>query len=105
MWSGAAAIPTARTTSTAVTARVAAIREGRSFSTAISIATTTIQAMLITPSANSAAIRAQQQPTHHAPCSIPMRSAPSRPSRHASRMNDSGPRQRVRQAFFNGVNS
>ena len=40
-----------------------------------------IQPMLITPSANSAAISAQQQPTHQPPWTDPIRSAPSRPGR------------------------
>ena len=34
----------------------------------MSAATNAIQAMLMTPSANSEAISAQQQPTHQAPC-------------------------------------
>jgi hypothetical protein len=51
-------------------------RHGSSRSAAISAEINTIQATLMAPSANSAAIKAQQQPRHHAPCSIPMRSAP-----------------------------
>ena len=47
----------------------------------------------------------QQQPTHHAPCSTPIRSAPDRPSRQLVRMNDSGPRHRMRHARFRGVAS
>jgi hypothetical protein len=34
------------------------------------------------PIAKSAAISAQQQPTHQAPCFVPMRAAPERPLRH-----------------------
>jgi len=37
----------------------------------MSPATTAIQTMLITPSAKSDAIKAQQQPMHHAPCLAP----------------------------------
>ena len=47
--------------------RVAARRCGTVFSNAIGAATTAIQTMLMTPSANSEAISAQQQPTHQAP--------------------------------------
>ena len=45
----------------------------------MSPATTAIQTRLITPSANSDAISAQQQPTHQAPCRTPIRSAPEAP--------------------------
>ena len=51
-------------------------RRAATYSTAISAATNAIQAMLITPRAKSAAISAQQQPTHHAPCFAPIWSAP-----------------------------
>ena len=50
---------------------------GASFSTRITTATTAIQNRLITPSANRASIRPQQQPTQNAPCSTPIRKAPS----------------------------
>ena len=53
-----------------------------SFSSAISPATTAIHARLITPSANSEAISAQQQPTHQAPWRAPISAPPRRPSRH-----------------------
>ena len=59
--------------------RLATSFHGSSFSIAISAAMNAIQPMLITPSANSAAISVQQQPTHQPPCSIPIRSAPAPP--------------------------
>ena len=49
------------------------------FSAAIRPATTAIQVMLMTPSAKSDAIRAQQHPTHQAPFLMPIRTAPDRP--------------------------
>ena len=78
---------------------------GSSFSAAISAATNAIHGMLITPSANSAAMRAQQQPTHQAPCSTPRRKAPSDPSRQPPNRNDIGDRHFFRQARFIGVSS
>ena len=45
----------------------------------MSPATNAIQVMLMTPSANSDAMSAQQQPTHQAPFFAPIRSAPERP--------------------------
>ena len=62
-----------------------------------------IQPMLITPSANSAAISIQQQPTHQPPCSMPMRSAPARPGRHAVSRNMNGLRHLRRQTSLSGV--
>src|SRR5256885_13160253 len=58
---------------------------GSSFSEAIKAAMTIIQVMLINPSANSDAISAQQQPTHQAPCTTPMRRA----DRKSTRLNSS----------------
>ena len=78
--------------------------QGSSFSSAISAAMNAIQPMLITPSANSAAIRAQQQPTHQAPCSMPILIAPRRPGRQAVNRNASGLLHRFRQASLRGVN-
>src|SRR6185437_2298286 len=104
-FAGEAATPTASTPRITATPAVAASRHGRSFSMAISAATTAIQAMLIAPRANSAAISAQQQPMHHAPCSTPIRTAPSDPSCQEETRNPSGERQRRRQAYFAGVNS
>src|SRR3954470_4125737 len=100
---GATSSATPTRTSTAVTDQLAAIRDGSSFSTAISAAMNAIQPMLITPSANSAAISAQQQPTHQPPCTAPIRNAPYRLGRQFSMTNITGPLQRVRQAFFAGV--
>ena len=68
-------------------------------------ATIAIQIGLMTPRANSDAIRAQQQPTHQAPFLIPMRSAPDHPSRHDPRSRPSGLRHLLRQTFFSGVSS
>ena len=62
-----------------------------------------IQPRLITPSANSAAISAQQQPTHQPPWMTPIRSAPSRPGRQWLIRNPNGLRQWRRQTSFNGV--
>jgi hypothetical protein len=81
----------------------ATARQGKSFSTAMNAAMSAIHPMLMTPRARSAAIRAQQQPTHHMPCSTPMRRAPALPGRHEWRMNMSGLRQRRRQASLSGV--
>src|SRR5258705_3248451 len=61
--------------------------------------------MLMTPSANSDAISAQQHPTHHAPCLAPICSAPGRPSRQDPRRKPSGLRQCRRHMVFSGVSS
>src|SRR6476646_2121433 len=68
-------------------------------------ATNAIHVTLITPSANSDAIRAQQQPTHQAPLRIPILSAPVRPPRHEPRSAPRGLRHLLRHTFFNGVTS
>ena len=68
-------------------------------------ATNAIHVTLITPRANSEAISAQQQPTHQAPFRTPIRTAPSRPSRHEPRRAPSGLRQWPRHTSFNGVSS
>ena len=60
--------------------------------------------MLMTPSANSEAIRAQQQPTHHKPFLIPIRSEPVGPSRHEPSRAPSGLRHLPRHRSFSGVN-
>lgn len=60
--------------------RFAGRLHGNSFSTATRAAINAIQATLMTPSVNSAAMSAQQQPTHQAACSTPIRSAPRWPS-------------------------
>ena len=100
---GAKATPKPRTASRTAIPRLASAFHGRSFSTAINAAMNAIQPRLITPSANSAAISAQQQPTHQPPCVTPMRRAPSRPGRHLVIRNMSGLRQWRRQTSFNGV--
>jgi hypothetical protein len=69
-WSGASATPSARTISSRATPRLAPF-QGNPFSSATTAAITTVHVMLITPSAKSVAMRAQQQPTHQAPRSIP----------------------------------
>ena len=60
---------------------------------------------IISPSAKSDAISAQQQPTHQAPCFMPISTAPQRPSRHAPSRKPSGLRHLPRQAFLSGVSS
>ena len=57
---------------------------------AMSPATNAIQVMLMTPSANSDAMRAQQQPTHQAPFFAPIRRPPSNPSRQEPSRKPSG---------------
>src|SRR5437763_8648173 len=61
--------------------------------------------MLMTPSAKSDAISAQQQPTHQAPFFRPMRSAPAQPSRQEPSNRPSGLRHLPRQTFLSGVSS
>src|SRR4051794_18104370 len=73
---GTSATERPRTTRSTATPRFATLLQGRSFSAAIRAAIKAIQATLIIPSANRAAISAQQQPTHQAPCASPRRSAP-----------------------------
>ena len=84
-------------------ARLVATRHGRSFSAAISAAMNAIQPMLMTPSANSAAISAQQQPTHQEPWSNPTRNAPVRPGRQCSIRKPKGLRQCRRHVSLSGV--
>ena len=72
---------------------------------AMSPATMAIQVTLMTPRAKSDAIRAQQQPTHHAPFLAPMRTAPDHPSRHDPRRAPSGLRHLPRQTSLSGVSS
>ena len=73
--------------------RLVATPHGKSFSAAISAAMKAIQPMLMIPSANSAAISAQQQPTHQAPWRSPTLSAPTRPGRQCSIRKPKGLRQ------------
>ena len=68
-------------------------------------ATNAIHAMLMTPSAKSDAMSAQQQPTHHAPWRAPICSEPARPPRHAPSRNPRGLRHFERQTSFSGVSS
>jgi hypothetical protein len=77
---------------------VASARHGSSLSMAIGAEINVIQARLIAPSANSATIKARQQPRHHASCSSPLRSSPSRPSREPARRNRPASRQREKHA-------
>ena len=62
---------------TSATAKAGASREprGSTFSAKITTATTAIQNRLITPSTNSTAIRAPEQPTQSRPCARPLRNA------------------------------
>ena len=101
-WSGANATPSATTTSSSATTRLAPVH-GNNFSRATTAAITTAHVMLIRPSANSVAISAQQQPTHQAPCSMPMRAAPIRPDRQEPTTNASGLRHFARQTSLRGV--
>src|SRR5581483_9738442 len=78
---GTARISTPRTSNTAAVPYVAVRRHGSVFSTAISPAMTTIHKTLMMPRANRDAMRAQQQPRHHAPFFSPIRTPPSHPSR------------------------
>ena len=80
-------------------------RHGTVFSKAMRPATTAIQTMLKMPNANSAAIRAQQQPTHQAPLLAPIRRAPDGPSRQEPSRKPSGLRHFPRHTSFNGVSS
>ena len=59
----------------------------------------------MTPSANSDAISAQQQPMHQAPCLAPISKAPRRPVRQAPSRKPSGLRHFPRHASFRGVTS
>jgi hypothetical protein len=96
---------TPSTTRTIVVPYVATRRHGRVFSIAINPATTAIQVTLITPSAKSDAISAQQQPTHHAPLPSPMRNAPDHPARQEPRSVPRGLRHFPRQTSLRGVSS
>ena len=78
---GVARSSTPSTARTPVVPYSATRRHGTSFSSAIRPATTAIHTRLITPSAKSEAISAQQHPTHQAPWRVPIRSAP--PARRA----------------------
>src|SRR3954465_3533801 len=60
-------------------------RHGSVFSIAMSPATAAIHDTLMTPSAKSEAMSAQQHPTHHAPFCAPIRSAPAGPPPHPAR--------------------
>src|SRR5437879_44170 len=102
---GAVSTRRPRASRTAAVPEEAARRHGMVFSNAMSAAITAIHTTLMIPNANSAAIRAQQQPTHHAPFFAPIRSAPDRPSRHEPSRNPSGLRHFPRQTSFNGVSS
>jgi hypothetical protein len=69
---------------------------------AIRPATTAIHGTLITPRANSDAIKAQQQPTHQAPFFIPIYRAPNSPSRQDPRSMPSGLRHLPRHTSLSG---
>ena len=89
---GSSATASPSTTSSTAIPRLTSRFLGTSFSIATRAAMKTIHVTLIAPSANSAAISAQQQPTHQAPCSSPSISAPPTPSRQRSvRIGSSGP--------------
>src|SRR5436305_1607039 len=71
----------------------------------MSPAITAIHTTLMIPNANSAAMSAQQQPTHHAPFFAPIRTAPDGPSRHDPNRKPSGLRHLPRHTSFSGVSS
>src|ERR1035437_7858073 len=75
---GTARIATASTTRTPAVANLAPRPQGPTFSSATSTAISPVQVRLITPSANSAAIRAQELPRHHPPLCRPTTKAPCR---------------------------
>src|SRR4029077_7083826 len=102
-FAGEIVTPRASVASVTATSAFATRLRGRSFSIAISTAAPIIHGMLMIPRANSEAMIAQQHPTHHAPCTTPMRSAPAVPSRQLCSTKSSGARQRRRQASFAGV--
>src|SRR6187397_693013 len=102
---GATSMMTLSTTRTIVVPYVASRRHGIVFSIAISPATTAIQVTLITPSAKSDAISAQQQPTHHAPLPTPIRNVPAHPERQEPSSVPSGLRHFPRQTSLRGVSS
>ena len=83
--SGAAISSTPSTTSTAGRRPRRGPLPRHVFSNAISAATNAIAAMLITPSANSEAISAQQQPRHQRAVPAPMPSAPRQRRRASGR--------------------
>src|SRR6202521_1881925 len=102
---GATATITASTSRVAVVAHTTGRRHGIVFSAAIRPATTAIHTRLITPRANSAAMSAQQQPTHHAACLEPISIAPADPSCQLPSRNPRGLRHLERHTFLSGVNS
>jgi hypothetical protein len=65
---------------------------------------TSIHGRLMTPTAKTVAINAQQQPTHTRPCSKPTWNARGGPLRQHRRKWVSGLRQWRRHACFSGVN-
>src|ERR1700730_4004015 len=99
---GATAPITASTSRIAVVVHTTGRRQGIAFSAAIRAATTAIHTRLITPRANSAAIRAQQHPTHQAAWREPILTAPADPSRQLPSRKLSGLRHFPRQTFFSG---
>src|SRR5689334_10190589 len=103
---GAARTRTPRASSTiAVVYATTVLRQGTVFSMAMMAATNAIQETLMTPRANSDAIKAQQHPTHQAPFVAPIRTAPEPPSRHDPSSTPSGLRHLPRQTSFSGVTS
>ena len=100
---GATAIQMPSPTSASANTIVSRSPTGSTFSAKITAATITIHVRLITPTAKSTSISAQQQPTHQSPCSTPIRSAPSAPPCQRCSTKWNGVRQWRRQICFIGV--
>src|SRR5688572_18213854 len=83
-------------------ARAMAGPAGETFSRSTTAERAATQARFITPVTNRSAMINQQHPAQKAPCVIPMRSAPARPSRHDVVRKPSGERQCVRQVCLMG---
>ena len=100
---GTARIAAASTTRTPAVANLAPRPQGPTFSSATSTAISPIHVRLITPSANSAAIRAHEHPRHHPPLRRPVTSAPGRVFCQEVSRNRRGLRHLKRNARLSGV--
>src|SRR5687767_14716467 len=93
---------TPATTKITPAARAMAGPAGETFSRSTMAERAATQARFITPVTKRSAMISQQQPAQKAPCVIPIRSAPPRPSRHDVVRKPSGERQCVRQVCLMG---
>ena len=100
---GTARIAAASSTRPAAVASLAPRAQGPIRSKATSTAITAIHVRLITPSANRAAIRAQDDPRHQPPLRTPISSARGRVLCLEASRNGSGLRQLERKERFSGV--